>query len=105
MGAAETLPVPDWMTEDEAAEYCRCSKWAFRKMRLPANNSGGRKVYHRATLDACLLSRPWQPSTNAATPITSTGGRTARSFAGLSERLTDARLRPYAPRKKQNSQG
>lgn len=97
------LPPADWLTEPEAATYARCSLWAFRKMRLPAYDSGGRKVYHRATLDAALLSRPWQPSTSAATPTTSTGGKAGSSTADLSARLTAKRLRPYAPRKRLNS--
>jgi hypothetical protein len=101
VSAAERLPV--WFTEREAAEYCRCSFRAFRDMRLPAQNSGGRKVYNRATLDAALLSRPWQPSTSAEPRTTSTGAKTAGNYGALSARLTDERLRPYAPRKKQNS--
>ncbi len=94
-----------WMYEAEAAEYCRCSVWALRKMRLPASNSGGRKVYNRARLDAALESRPWQRSTNAATPTTSTGGKAAISTGDPSERLTAVRLRPYAPRKKRSLPG
>ena len=102
---SEQLPVSDWMLEPEAAEYCRCSVWAFRKMRIQAKNSGGRKVYHRASLDASLNSRPWQRSTNAETPITSTGGKVVSSIGDPSARLTGKRLRPFVPRKRLNSQG
>src|SRR5690606_41119454 len=102
---SESLPVPDWLTEAEAATYCRCSLWAFRKMRLDAKDSGGRKVYHRASLDAALHSRPWRPSTSAASPTTSTGGKMASSTADPSGRLTARRLRPYAPRKKRSATG
>lgn len=77
MGAAERLP--EWLTEQEAADYCRCSLWAFRRMRLAARDSGGRKVYHRRSLDDALMARPWQPSTGAETPITSTGARMVSS--------------------------
>lgn len=69
---AEQMPAPDWMTEPEAADYARCSLWSFRKMRLAACNSGGRKVYHRGSIDAALMARPWQPSTSAEAPTTST---------------------------------
>src|SRR5687767_5247806 len=48
MSAAEKLPV--WLTEQEAADYCRCCLKSFRRMQLPASNSGGRKVYNRASL-------------------------------------------------------
>ena len=77
-----------WLTEAEAAQYCRCSLWAFRKMGLPASNSGGRKVYFRETLDRCLHARPWsrEPS---ATPVPLEDPR-----------LSAVRLRPYKPRKK-----
>ena len=40
MSEAKPLPVSDWMTEPESAEYCRCSLASFRNMRLPASNSG-----------------------------------------------------------------
>ena len=105
MGAAEKLPVSDWLTEPEAAEYCRCSVAGFRNMRLPASNSGGRKVYHRGSLDAAILSRPWQRSTNAVKPTISTGARTGSSSVAVSERLTGKRLRPFAPRKPQSLRG
>lgn len=105
MGATENVYLQMWFTEPEAAEYCRCSFRAFREMRLPAKNSGGRKVYNRDTLDSALNSRPWQPSTSAARPTISTGAGTANRSAALSARLTDERLRPYVPRKKQNSPG
>lgn len=77
-----------WLTESEAAQYCRCSLWAFRKMGLPASNSGGRKVYFRETLDRCLHARPWsrEPS--------------AKSVSPANPRLAAVRLRPYKPRKK-----
>jgi len=100
MSAAPAMQV--WYTEAEAAAYCRCSLRAFRAMRLEAHNAGGRKVYNRATLDAGLTSRPWQPSTSAAPRITSTGARTAFSTAAASDRLTEKPLRPYAPRKKRS---
>jgi hypothetical protein len=103
MSAAEKLPV--WLTEQEAADYCRCCLKSFRRMGLPASNSGGRKVYHRANLDQALLTRPWRPSTSAARPTTSTGERAAFSTDALSERLTAKRRRPYAPRRKPNSTG
>lgn len=41
MSEAKPLPVSDWMTEPESADYCRCSLASFRNMRLPASNSGG----------------------------------------------------------------
>lgn len=47
-----------WFTEAEAAEYARCSLWAFRRMGIPAKDSGGRKVYHRSSIDAALEARP-----------------------------------------------
>lgn len=77
-----------WLTEAEAAEYCRCSLWAFRRMGLPANNSGGRKVYFRETLDACIHARPWsrEPRVVPNSP--------------LDARLSAIRLRPYKPRTK-----
>lgn len=89
-----------WLTEAEAAEYCRCSVWSFRNMRLPAKNSGGRKVYHRSTLDASIHSRPWQRSTSDEASGTSTSEQTIGKSASLSERLTGKRQRPYKPRKK-----
>lgn len=95
----------EWLTEAEAAKHCRCSLWAFRRMGLAANDAGGRKVYHRRSLDAALMNRPWRPSTSAAKPTISTGRQTASSSGGLSGRLKSERLRPYAPRKRQNSQG
>lgn len=101
----ESLPAADWMSEQEAADYCCCSLTNFRKMTLPAYNSGGRKVYHRASLDAAILARPWRPSTSAATPITSTGAKAAPSTGGASARLTAERLRPYASRKKRSLAG
>jgi len=80
-----------WLTESEAADYCRCSLWAFRKMGLHAYNSGGRKVYFRDAIDRCLHSRPWSraqlvPSAPPADP-----------------RLSAVRLRPYKPRKKRGA--
>lgn len=102
MGAAESH---DWLLEAEAAEHCRCSLWAFRKMGLPANDSGGRKVYSRQSLDLALAGRAWQRSTNAEAAGISTGGQRASNSADPSGRLKNARLRPYAPRKRQNSGG
>ena len=99
------MATQEWFTEPEAAEYCRCSFRAFRDMHLPAKNSGGRKVYNRGILDSALHSRPWQPSTNAAPATISTGAKTAGSTGALSARLTEKRLRPYAPRKRLNSPG
>ena len=89
---------PSWFTEPEAAEYCRCSFRAFRDMRLPAQNSGGRKVYHREALDAALLSRPWESVSNVspAGPKAHAAGDSLE----LWERLKSERLRPYKPRKK-----
>lgn len=98
------IPV-DWLTESEAATYCRCSEWSFRRMRLPAYNAGGRKVYHRSTIDAAIFSRPWQPSTNVATPTTSTGETRASRSVDPSERLTGKRLRPFVPRKRKAGGG
>lgn len=103
-GVAMAASDSPWLYEGEAAEYCRCSTSSLREMRLPASDSGGRKVYHRASLDAAILSRQWQRSTNAGKPTTSTGVRTGSSFAGVSERLTGKRLRPFVARKQQNSQ-
>lgn len=82
-----------WLTEPEAAEYCRCSVWAFRNMHLPAKNSGGRKVYHRDMLDASIQARPWSRGAVVG-PVKST------SNATLAERLGGERRRPHKPRKK-----
>lgn len=54
----------EWLREPEAAQYCGCCLSSFRLMGIPASNSGGRKVYYRATLDAALHARPWQRSTS-----------------------------------------
>lgn len=77
-----------WLTEAEAAEYSRCSMWALRRMRLPAYNSGGRKVYFKPHIDAALLARPWAPPVPLAFPL-------------LADRpnLRNGRIRPYKPRK------
>ena len=87
-----------WLTEPEAAEYCRCSLRAFRHMRLPAQNSGGRKVYNRANLDAALLARPWYPS-SVRTPLAITTPKSDELALLYGDRLTARRLRPYKPRK------
>ena len=89
---------PSWFTEAEAAEYCRCSIRAFRGMRLPAQNSGGRKVYHRDALDAALMSRSWE----SVPKLSSAGPKAHASTDSLKlwERLKSERLRPYKPRKK-----
>ena len=88
--ACRSLNSP-WLTEPEAAEYCRCLDWAFRNMRFPAKNSGGRKVYPRDTLDASIQARPWDCSVVSDL---------ATSNATLAERLSGKRQRPYKPRKK-----
>ena len=97
--------IADWLTEPEAADYARCSVWAFRKMRLPAKDSGGRKVYSRRSLDLALEARPWQRSTKEAAAGISTGVTMGSSTVGHSDRLKSVRLKPYAPKKKQNSTG
>lgn len=88
------VPQQEWLLEAEAAEYCRCSVWAFRKMGAPAKNSGGRKVYRRSTLDEFIRSRPWEHSPRGG------GAKKAASRADLPVNLTAVRLRPYKPRKK-----
>src|SRR6185312_4268199 len=95
----------DWLTVPEAAEYCRCSVRAFLNMHLAAHDAGGRKVYHRQSLDAAIMARTWRNSTSAAPVTTSTGQRAANDSGAVSGRLTAQRLRPYKPRKKQNSTG
>ena len=91
MSESETKRFDSWLTEAEAAEYCRCSLWSFRKMGLPAHNSGGRKVYFRETLDRCLQARPWSR------------GAAATSVPPADARLSAIRLRPYKPRKKRGA--
>lgn len=75
-----------WFTEPEAAEYCRCSLWAFRKMRIPAKNAGGRKVYKRETIDMVTEGRDWD--------------RKPQAKVEWPRNLTAVRLRPYKPRPK-----
>lgn len=104
MGAAEKRPDTPWLTEQEAALYCRCSLWSFRQMNLPAQNSGGRKVYHRTTLDASIHARTWQRSTPAAEPGTSTSVSTGGRSDIRSKLQSAKRLRPFVPRKRQNSE-
>lgn len=85
-----------WMTVEEAAEYLRCSLRSFLRMRLPAHDSGGRKVYHRGSLDAAILARPWRrtedpfPESLALQPV--------------NDRLSTKRIRPYRPRKSATAQ-
>jgi len=98
----QTIASP-WLTEKEAAEYCRCSLWAFRAMYLPAQNSGGRKVYHRDLLDASIQARPWQRSASVAAFATSTSGPVGAKSATLAEKWSGQRLRPFKPRKKKSS--
>jgi hypothetical protein len=85
-----------WLLEAEAAEYCRCSLWAFRKMGIPAKNSGGRKVYSRASLDEVIEGRDWTRSLRGGAAAPQTSSRRPE----LGDRLTAVRLRPYKPRKK-----
>lgn len=92
-----------WLTEKEAAEYCRCSLWAFRAMHLPAKNSGGRKVYHRDLLDASIQARPWQRTAASPEFRASTSVSTAGKSDILLKLQNAKRLRPYKPRKKQSS--
>ena len=94
-----------WLHEPEAAKHCRCKVTAFRSMRIPANNSGGRKVYSVRRLDAALEARPWQRSTSAANRTTSTGARMAVSSGDPLDRLAAVRQRPYKPRKRPSLQG
>jgi hypothetical protein len=89
---------PTWFTEPEAAEYCRCSFRAFREMRLPAYNSGGRKVYNRDALDLAIRSRPWDQPRPA--PRNIIPGKASAMTPDLARRLQAVRLRPYKPRKK-----
>lgn len=103
MSAAESVPWPKWLTESQAAEYAGCSLSNFRTMRLPAYNSGGRKVYCIPDIDAAIRARPWQPSTSVADPSTFSGASAASNSAVLSARLTGKRLKPYAPRKRRSS--
>ena len=84
-----------WLTVPEAAEHCRCSVRAFLNMHLPANDAGGRKVYHREALDAAIMARTWRRSTNSVAGLTVTA-----DYGALSERLIGKRRRPYKPRKK-----
>ena len=74
-----------WLTEPEAAEYCRCSLWSFRRMRLPAKDAGGRKVYKRETLDMAIEARDWD--------------RRPRTEFEWPANLQSVRIRPYKPRK------
>lgn len=76
-----------WLTEREAAEYAKCSLGAFRRMRLVAYNSGGRKVYFRSDVDAALFARPW--SHQVETPPALLSSRS---------NLRSERIRPYKPR-------
>ena len=94
-----------WLTVDQAAVYCKCSKRAFLNMHLPANDAGGRKVYHRQSLDAAIMARTWQSSTNAAPATTSTGQKAANDSGAVLGRLASQRLRPYKPRKKPSCAG
>ena len=94
-----------WFTVPEAAAYLRQSVRKFAELGITAHGSGARKVYHRDALDAWMFSNPWPDSTNAARATTSTGPKMANVSGALLERLTAKRLRPYKPRKKQNSTG
>lgn len=63
----------DWLTADEAALYCRVSLPTFEKMvkglpipfTRPAGPKGDRR-FHRAHLDAALLSRVENTSSSPA---------------------------------------
>lgn len=90
---ADNQAWPEWLLESEAAEYCRCSLWSFRKMGAPAKNSGGRKVYRRLTLDEFINSREWEHSPRGG------GAAVASRCVDLPANLTAVRLRPFVPRK------
>lgn len=85
LGAPSTAT---WLTESEAADYCRCSLRAFQNMGLPAQDAGGRKVFHRPSLDAAILARPWRrASLHEPRP------------AALPSNLVSARLRNFKPKR------
>src|SRR5690348_1217505 len=92
-----------WFTVPEAAAYLRQSLRQFNRLRIEANGSGARKVYHRDALDAWMFAHPWQPSENAVPRGSLTGAKTENVSDALLERLRGKRLRPYRPRKTRNS--
>lgn len=97
----------DWFREDEAAEYCGVALSTFREecraRGIRPKRFGGRKLYSRASLyHAIDSSEEWQPSTRAANPGTSAGPKMASSSGAALDRLRPARLREYAPRKRQS---
>lgn len=94
-----------YLREKDAAAYACCSVSAFRAMGLPACNSGGRKVYDKAVIDAAIRARAWRSSTNAVHATTWTGQKPVNDSGAALANLTPQRLREFKPRKRRSLPG
>lgn len=110
MSAAEKLTLEgDWLTEEEAALYCRVSLTQFKKYvhdyAIMPRRFMGKKVYEKAALYAAIYeSELWQRSrsTGAMAPPISIGARAPNGSAAASERSISERLRRYEERRRQS---
>lgn len=90
----------DWLTEAEAASYCRVSLTTFRagyeQLGVVARRAFGRKLYAREELRSAISNSPaWNPLLETAH-----NGRPRVMANPLLANLRPERLRPYKPRKK-----
>ncbi|MDR7192713.1 hypothetical protein J2W68_001429 [Luteimonas terrae] len=98
---ASTARCPsDWMTEAEAAAYCRVSVSAFRagymQLGVVARSAFGRKLYSRDDLHRAIANSPaWGGQSEP-----SHSGLVRASIHPLLTNLRPERQRPYKPRKK-----
>lgn len=114
----DAIAVKDFLTEDEAAAYCGVSPSAFQRGAssegIRARRFLWRKLYAKSELFNALDRAPqWLQSTGRSTGGMSKSGSPAptRTSTGLkgassgahSARLRPERLKPFAPRKRQNS--
>ena len=110
MSAAEKLSLEgDWLTEEEAALYCRVSLSQFKvKVQdygIAPRRFMGKKVYEKAALYAAIHgAEAWRGSRciGATGALTSTGARAANDSAAPLANLRPVRLRRSAPRRKPN---
>lgn len=109
------IAASDWLTEDEAAAYCKVAKSTFlehaRARGIQARRFMGRKLYAKADLyQAISGAQPWQrsiggqaeQSISQAQARTSTGARMVSNGADLSARLIPVRLRGSGQRRKRS---
>lgn len=98
--ASTTSSPSDWLTEAEAAAYCRVSISNFRsgyeQLGVVARRAFGRKLYAREELRVAISNSPaWNPQFETATIR-----QMQTSAHPFLANLRPARQRPYKPRKK-----